>query len=50
MTAVRLNVATHELSVENVPVPEPKAGEVRIAVKAAGVCLSDVHLRCGGPR
>jgi D-arabinose 1-dehydrogenase-like Zn-dependent alcohol dehydrogenase len=47
MTAVRLNIATHELSVENVPVPEPKAGEVRIAVKAAGVCLSDVHLADG---
>lgn len=47
MTAVRLNIATHQLSVESVPVPEPGPGEVRIAVKAAGVCLSDVHLADG---
>lgn len=47
MTAVRLNVAKHELTVDTVPVPEPGPGEVRIAVKAAGVCLSDVHLADG---
>jgi D-arabinose 1-dehydrogenase-like Zn-dependent alcohol dehydrogenase len=27
-----------------VPVPAPGPGEVLVAVKAAGVCLSDVHL------
>lgn len=44
MKAARLNVRTHQLTLDEVPIPEPGTGEVRIAVKAAGVCLSDVHL------
>ncbi|WP_245643035.1 zinc-binding dehydrogenase [Piscicoccus intestinalis] len=44
MTAVRLDLTDHTVSVYQVPVPEPGDGEVRIAVKSAGVCLSDVHL------
>ncbi|MFD0853901.1 alcohol dehydrogenase catalytic domain-containing protein, partial [Actinomadura adrarensis] len=44
MLAGRLDVRTREFAVKRVPVPEPRYGEVRIAVKAAGVCLSDVHL------
>jgi len=28
---------------EDVPTPEPKAGEVLVAVKACGICGSDVH-------
>ncbi|MEW2352331.1 zinc-binding dehydrogenase [Spirillospora sp. NPDC029432] len=44
MLAGRLNVRTRSFTVTEVPVPEPGHGEVRIAVKAAGVCLSDVHL------
>ncbi|MBB5953703.1 D-arabinose 1-dehydrogenase-like Zn-dependent alcohol dehydrogenase [Saccharothrix tamanrassetensis] len=44
MLAVRLNVKTHSLSVDEVPTPEPGPGQVRIEVAAAGVCLSDVHL------
>jgi D-arabinose 1-dehydrogenase-like Zn-dependent alcohol dehydrogenase len=30
-----------------IPIPNPPAGYVRIAVKAAGVCLSDVHFISG---
>lgn len=44
MLAARLNVVDHRLEVVEVPTPEPGPGQVRIAVKAAGVCLSDVHL------
>ncbi|GAB3213249.1 zinc-binding dehydrogenase [Marinactinospora endophytica] len=42
--AGRLNVKTRTFSLEEVPVPRPGPGQVRIKVKAAGVCLSDVHL------
>ena len=31
----------------NVPVPEPKPGEVRIAVAACGICGTDVHIAKG---
>jgi D-arabinose 1-dehydrogenase-like Zn-dependent alcohol dehydrogenase len=44
MLAGRLDVSTRRFEVTSVPVPEPAHGEVRIAVQAAGVCLSDVHL------
>jgi threonine dehydrogenase-like Zn-dependent dehydrogenase len=44
MLAGRLDLATRRFAVERVPVPEPRDDEVRIAVGAAGVCLSDVHL------
>ncbi|RSN62038.1 zinc-binding dehydrogenase [Actinomadura sp. WAC 06369] len=44
MLAGRLDVRTRRFAVKEVPVPEPGHGEVRIAVKAAGVCLSDLHL------
>jgi len=44
MLAGRMNYATKEFAVKQVPVPTPGAGEVRVQVKAAGVCLSDVHL------
>jgi NADPH:quinone reductase-like Zn-dependent oxidoreductase len=35
------------LKIENVPSPEPKAGEVRIRVKAIGLNRSEVNLRAG---
>ncbi|RZU46400.1 D-arabinose 1-dehydrogenase-like Zn-dependent alcohol dehydrogenase [Streptomyces sp. BK022] len=44
MLAGRLHVPTGRFRVEEVPVPVPGPGEVLIEVKAAGVCLSDVHL------
>ncbi|WP_059008602.1 zinc-binding dehydrogenase [Streptomyces specialis] len=44
MLAGRLHLTTRRFAVEEVPVPVPGPGEVLIEVKAAGVCLSDVHL------
>lgn len=44
MLAGQLDLATRDFAVEEVPIPEPGPGEVRVRVKAAGVCLSDVHL------
>ncbi len=34
----------HKYEVREVPVPEPKDGEVQIKLMAAGVCGSDVHI------
>ncbi|MFF7186958.1 zinc-binding dehydrogenase [Streptomyces sp. NPDC008222] len=47
MLAGRLRPKTLRFAVEEVPVPVPGPGEVLIEVKAAGVCLSDVHLTDG---
>ncbi|MEV0616724.1 zinc-binding dehydrogenase [Nonomuraea sp. NPDC050404] len=47
MLAARLHIPTRELRMERLPVPEPGPGQVRIAVRAAGVCLSDAHLYDG---
>ena len=47
MKAGRINVSTREFSVVDIPIPKPKPGEVLIRVKAAGVCLSDVHFLDG---
>ncbi|MET7289379.1 zinc-binding dehydrogenase [Streptomyces sp. NPDC005573] len=44
MLAGRLHVPSGTFRVEEVPVPVPGPGEVLVEVKAAGVCLSDVHL------
>ncbi|GAB3993420.1 Zn-dependent oxidoreductase [Spirosoma daeguense] len=37
----------HQLSVRNIPVPEPKPGEVRVKLTKVGICGSDVHLFLG---
>ena len=50
MLAARLNVKALTLSMDDVPIPEPGPGQVRIKVHAAGVCLSDVHLIDGSVR
>jgi len=50
MLAARLNVKTLTLSMDDVPIPEPGPGQVRVKVRAAGVCLSDVHLIDGSVR
>ncbi|CCK26123.1 dehydrogenase [Streptomyces davaonensis JCM 4913] len=44
MLAGRFHLNSKKFAVEEVPVPAPGPGEVLIEVKAAGVCLSDVHL------
>ncbi len=44
MRAARLDVASHTLTVETVPVQRPGPGEVLVRVKACGICLSDVHI------
>ena len=44
MRAGRITVSTRAFDVVDVPTPDAAAGQVRIKVAAAGVCLSDVHL------
>jgi len=44
MRAGRIKISTREFKVVDYPIPFPRTGQVRIEVKAAGVCLSDVHL------
>lgn len=43
MKAAVLRKIGAKLGIENVPVPEPKHGEVLIKVTACGVCHSDLH-------
>lgn len=47
MRAARFDAATGQLSVEDVPVPEPGPLEVLVKVLACGICLSDIHLLDG---
>ncbi|MGW2034209.1 zinc-binding dehydrogenase [Streptomyces sp. NPDC001811] len=47
MLAGRFHLDSGKFAVEEVPVPVPGPGEVLIEVRAAGVCLSDVHLLDG---
>jgi D-arabinose 1-dehydrogenase-like Zn-dependent alcohol dehydrogenase len=47
MKAGRFSVSTRSFRIEDVPIPNPGEGQVRIKVMAAGVCLSDVHLLSG---
>ncbi|MFJ6409426.1 zinc-binding dehydrogenase [Streptomyces hydrogenans] len=44
MLAGRLRLDTRTFAVEEVPIPVPGPGEVLVEVRAAGVCLSDIHL------
>ena len=44
MTAVVLNKAPGPLSIERIPIPEPRAGEVLVRVRACGVCHTDLHV------
>lgn len=48
MLAGRLHLDSRTFAVEEVPIPVPGPGEVLVEVKAAGVCLSDIHLIDGG--
>jgi len=37
----------NKIEIQNIPTPTPKAGEVLVKVKAAGVCATDVHIITG---
>ena len=49
MKAVRVDVcgAAEQMSVREVPLPEPNAGEVRIKLKACGINFIDIYHRSG---
>lgn len=48
MKALRkLHAGPSDLHVVDVPVPEPKSGEVRVAVVAASMCGTDLHIMDG---
>ncbi|WP_161500542.1 alcohol dehydrogenase catalytic domain-containing protein, partial [Streptomyces antimycoticus] len=42
MRAARFDAAAGTLTVEDVPVPRPEAGEVVVKVAACGICQSDL--------
>jgi S-(hydroxymethyl)glutathione dehydrogenase/alcohol dehydrogenase len=44
MRAVVLPRVNAPLAIEEIPIPEPKAGEVLIQVAACGVCHTDLHV------
>ncbi len=44
MRAARFDAGSGQLTVQDVPVPEPGPLEVLVRVEACGICLSDVHL------
>jgi propanol-preferring alcohol dehydrogenase len=44
MPAVRLHAPGERPTLDEVPVPHPGSGEVRVRVRACGICGSDVHL------
>ncbi len=47
MKAIRITAIGEKLAQMNVAKPVPGAGEVLVAVKAAGICHSDAHYRSG---
>jgi propanol-preferring alcohol dehydrogenase len=47
MRAIRISAIGGTLTQSDIPVPRPAAGEVLVAVKAAGICHSDAHYRSG---
>ena len=44
MLAVRLHAPGAELRLEEVALPEPAGGEVRVRVAGCGVCHTDLHI------
>ena len=47
MRAVRLHAPGEPLRVEELPLPEPSATEVRVRIAACGVCHTDLHIADG---
>lgn len=47
MLAARLHAPGRALSLDTVPVPEPRAGQVLLRVLACGVCRTDLHIADG---
>jgi threonine dehydrogenase-like Zn-dependent dehydrogenase len=47
MRAARFDRARRELTVQDVPIPEPGPGEVLVRIAAAGICASDLHMTDG---
>ncbi len=48
MKAARFYKANEPLKIEDVPQPKPGSGEVLVAVKAAGLCGTDLHIAIEG--
>ena len=44
MSAAILDAPNGGLHVEQIPIPEPRAGEVLVKVRACGVCHTDLHV------
>jgi len=44
MKAAVLEAANTDLRIEEIPIPEPRAGEILVKVAAAGVCHTDLHV------
>jgi S-(hydroxymethyl)glutathione dehydrogenase/alcohol dehydrogenase len=44
MRAAVLQAANTDLRIEEIPIPEPRAGEVLVKVTACGVCHTDLHV------
>src|ERR1700728_2887901 len=40
-------IASRPLAIEDLPIPEPSAGEVLLKVEACGVCRTDLHITAG---
>ena len=47
MRAVQMTAAGQPLALHDVVAREPAAGEIRVRVRAAGICHSDAHYRAG---
>jgi propanol-preferring alcohol dehydrogenase len=47
MRAMVLNAPREPLALRDLPMPEPAAGQVRLAVHACGVCRTDLHVADG---
>ncbi|KAA9104796.1 zinc-binding dehydrogenase [Microbacterium rhizomatis] len=47
MLAAQLDLGTGVFGVNEVPIPDPQPGWVRVKVRACGVCLTDLHMLKG---